>query len=66
MESLSFPHSCTASQHTKINLNAKKIHYSVGQISTDNTSDELTFLNDCFDKMAKCFGIVNIGRSLLK
>lgn len=33
----------------------KKIHYSVGQISTDNTSDELTFLNDSFDKMATCF-----------
>lgn len=60
MESLSFPHSCAASQHTKINLNAKKIQSicPVGQISTDKTSDELTFLNDCFDKMATCFGIV--------
>lgn len=27
-------------------------------MSTDITSDELTFLNDCFDKMATCFWIV--------
>lgn len=38
MESLSFPHSYTASQHTKMNLNAKKkLDYSVVRINTNDT-----------------------------
>lgn len=48
-------HLCCLSTRKNESECQKKIHYSVGQISADNTSDELTFLNDSFDKMATCF-----------
>lgn len=55
------------STHKNISECQKKIHYSVGQLGTDNTPDELAFLNGCFDKVANVFlGLYIIGRSSLK
>lgn len=56
---------CLSTRKNESECQKKKIiHYSVGQISADDTSDELTFLNDSFDKTATCFsGLYIIGRS---